>query len=99
MATMRELSREMMKIGIIDEMIEETMESVEPEELEEEAQVVNLWWKGLEDLNSAEAFHAAFRNIAEFFSGSLRSNITALLAFDFKKLVKFFLRHWLQGLG
>lgn len=42
MATMRELSREMMKIGIIDEMIEETMESMEPEELEEEAQVTKL---------------------------------------------------------
>lgn len=40
MSTMRELSKEMMKIGIIDEMIEETMESVEPEELEEEAQVM-----------------------------------------------------------
>lgn len=40
MSTMRELSKEMMKIGIIDEMIEETMESVEPEELEEEAQVL-----------------------------------------------------------
>ncbi|KHN87288.1 Charged multivesicular body protein 3 [Toxocara canis] len=38
MTTMRELSREMMRIGIIDEMIEETMESVEPEELEEAAQ-------------------------------------------------------------
>uniref|UniRef100_A0A915Q2X5 SNF7 family protein n=1 Tax=Setaria digitata TaxID=48799 RepID=A0A915Q2X5_9BILA len=38
MSTMRELSKEMMKIGIIDEMIEETMESVEPEEFEEEAQ-------------------------------------------------------------
>jgi predicted DNA-binding protein len=37
-ATMRELSKEMMKAGIIDEMIEETLESMEPEELEEEAQ-------------------------------------------------------------
>lgn len=42
MATMRELSREMMRVGIIDEMIEETMESVEPEELEEEAQVLRF---------------------------------------------------------
>lgn len=40
MSTMRELSREMMKIGIIDEMTEEIMESLEPEELEEEAQVL-----------------------------------------------------------
>jgi charged multivesicular body protein 3 len=39
MQTMREMSREMMKVGIIDEMIEETMESLEPEELEEKAQV------------------------------------------------------------
>lgn len=39
MATMRELSREMMRIGIIDEMIEETVQSVEPEELEDAAQV------------------------------------------------------------
>uniref|UniRef100_A0A915ALA7 Charged multivesicular body protein 3 n=1 Tax=Parascaris univalens TaxID=6257 RepID=A0A915ALA7_PARUN len=38
MATMRELSREMMRIGIIDEMIEETVQSVEPEELEDAAQ-------------------------------------------------------------
>lgn len=38
-ATMRELSKEMLKMGIIDEMMEETMESMEPEELEEEAQV------------------------------------------------------------
>ncbi|VDK47794.1 unnamed protein product [Anisakis simplex] len=38
MAVMRDISKEMTRIGIIDEMIEETMESVEPEELEEEAQ-------------------------------------------------------------
>jgi len=37
-ATMRELSKEMMKAGIIEEMIEDTMEGMEPEELEEEAQ-------------------------------------------------------------
>ena len=39
MATMRELSKEMTKAGIITEMIEETMESLEPEELEEQAAV------------------------------------------------------------
>uniref|UniRef100_A0A182SYX1 Charged multivesicular body protein 3 n=1 Tax=Anopheles maculatus TaxID=74869 RepID=A0A182SYX1_9DIPT len=38
-ATMREMSREMMKAGIIEEMIDETMESLEDvEEMEEEAQ-------------------------------------------------------------
>ncbi|XP_067000394.1 charged multivesicular body protein 3 [Anabrus simplex] len=38
-ATMRELSREMMKAGIIEEMLEETMDVLEDsEELEEEAQ-------------------------------------------------------------
>lgn len=36
--TMQDMSREMMKAGIIEEMIEDTMESMEPEELEEEAQ-------------------------------------------------------------
>ncbi|KAK2706615.1 hypothetical protein QYM36_016591 [Artemia franciscana] len=37
--TMQELSREMMKAGIVEEMIEDTMESVgDQEELEEEAQ-------------------------------------------------------------
>lgn len=38
-ATMRELSKEMMKAGIIEEMLEETMDTIEdPEEMEEEAQ-------------------------------------------------------------
>ncbi|XP_047489208.1 charged multivesicular body protein 3-like isoform X1 [Penaeus chinensis] len=36
--TMQDMSREMMKAGIIEEMLEDTMESMEPEELEEEAQ-------------------------------------------------------------
>lgn len=36
---MRNLSREMTKVGIIEEIIEETMESIEPEELEDQAQV------------------------------------------------------------
>lgn len=44
MGTMRELSKEMMRIGIIDEMMEETMESLEPEELEEEAQVIHCFF-------------------------------------------------------
>ncbi|VDP40879.1 unnamed protein product [Heligmosomoides polygyrus] len=39
MKTMREMSQEMMKLGIIDEMIEETMDSMEPADLEEQAQV------------------------------------------------------------
>lgn len=38
-ATMREMSKEMMKAGILEEMIDETMESLEDtEEIEEEAQ-------------------------------------------------------------
>lgn len=38
-ATMRELSREMMKAGILEEMMEETFESMEDtDEMEEEAQ-------------------------------------------------------------
>lgn len=38
-ATMRDMSKEMMKAGIIEEMIDETMESLEDtEEMEEEAQ-------------------------------------------------------------
>lgn len=36
---MRDLSKEMTKVGIIEEIIEETMDSIEPEELEEQAQV------------------------------------------------------------
>lgn len=37
--TMRDMSKEMMKAGIIEEMIDETMESMEDtEEMEEEAQ-------------------------------------------------------------
>ena len=39
MKTMREMSQEMMKLGIIEEMVEETMESIEPPDLEERAQV------------------------------------------------------------
>uniref|UniRef100_A0A0A9WH18 Charged multivesicular body protein 3 n=2 Tax=Lygus hesperus TaxID=30085 RepID=A0A0A9WH18_LYGHE len=38
-ATMRELSKQMMRAGIIEEMLEETMDTLEdPEEMEEEAQ-------------------------------------------------------------
>ncbi|KAK8741689.1 hypothetical protein OTU49_002344 [Cherax quadricarinatus] len=36
--TMQDLSKEMMRAGIIEEMLEDTMEGLEPEELEEEAQ-------------------------------------------------------------
>ncbi|XP_035903288.1 charged multivesicular body protein 3 [Anopheles stephensi] len=46
--TMRELSKEMMKAGIIEEMIDETMESFEDvEEMEEEAQkeVEHVLWE------------------------------------------------------
>jgi charged multivesicular body protein 3 len=38
MNTMREMSKEMMNAGIIEEVIEETMGAMEPEELEEMAQ-------------------------------------------------------------
>lgn len=34
--TMQDLSKEMMKAGIIDEMLEETLDVMEPEEFEEE---------------------------------------------------------------
>uniref|UniRef100_A0A0K0E2N3 Charged multivesicular body protein 3 n=1 Tax=Strongyloides stercoralis TaxID=6248 RepID=A0A0K0E2N3_STRER len=46
-ATMREMSREMTKIGIIDEMIDDTMESVDPEDIEELAdiEVENTLWE------------------------------------------------------
>lgn len=40
MHTMREMSKEMTKAGIMEEMIEETMESLEPEELEDKAEVL-----------------------------------------------------------
>ncbi|KJH46535.1 SNF7 family protein [Dictyocaulus viviparus] len=45
--TMREMSQEMMKLGIIDELIEETMESIEPADLEEQAQdeVDRILWE------------------------------------------------------
>ena len=36
--TMQDMSREMMKAGIIEEMMEDTLETLEPEELEEETQ-------------------------------------------------------------
>jgi len=37
-AAMRELSKEMMKAGIIEEMMEDTLDNMEPEEFEEEVQ-------------------------------------------------------------
>jgi len=37
-ATMRELSKEMMKAGIIEEMLEDTMESMEPDDMEEDVE-------------------------------------------------------------
>ncbi|KHJ93796.1 SNF7 family protein [Oesophagostomum dentatum] len=47
MKTMREMSQEMMKLGIIDEMIEETMDNMEPADLEEAAQeeVDRILWE------------------------------------------------------
>ncbi|KAK0084610.1 hypothetical protein PV325_006718 [Microctonus aethiopoides] len=47
-ATMRELSKEMMKAGIIDEMLDETMDSIEDsEEMEDEAdeEVDKILWE------------------------------------------------------
>ena len=35
--TMQNMSKEMMKMGIIDEMMEDAMESLDPEDIEEEA--------------------------------------------------------------
>merc|ERR1712012_1226842 len=37
--TMMEMSKEMMKAGIIEEMMEDTMESMEPEDLDEDIQL------------------------------------------------------------
>merc|ERR1712038_940768 len=37
--TMMEMSKEMMKAGIIEEMMEDTMESMEPEDLDEDVQL------------------------------------------------------------
>jgi len=46
-ATMREMSREMTKVGIIEEMMEETFDSMDPEDLEEQAEVEieNVLWE------------------------------------------------------
>lgn len=43
MKSMREMSMEMTKMGIIEDMIEDTMESMEPAGLEEQAQVCVLF--------------------------------------------------------
>uniref|UniRef100_A0AC34QXK2 Charged multivesicular body protein 3 n=1 Tax=Panagrolaimus sp. JU765 TaxID=591449 RepID=A0AC34QXK2_9BILA len=47
MQTMRELSKEMTRAGIIEEMIEETMEALEPEDMEEQAaeEVDKVLWE------------------------------------------------------
>ena len=42
MNTMREMSKELTAAGIMEEMIEETLEGLEPEEMEEQAQVCCL---------------------------------------------------------
>uniref|UniRef100_A0A0N4ZMQ9 Charged multivesicular body protein 3 n=1 Tax=Parastrongyloides trichosuri TaxID=131310 RepID=A0A0N4ZMQ9_PARTI len=46
-ATMREMSKEMTKVGIIDEMIDDTMQSMDPEDIEELAdiEVENTLWE------------------------------------------------------
>ena len=36
--TMQDMSREMCKAGIMEEMLEDTMDTLEPEEMEEEVQ-------------------------------------------------------------
>ncbi|KAF2355472.1 Snf7 family [Trinorchestia longiramus] len=45
--TMQELSREMMKAGIIEEMLEDTMDTLEPDDMEEEAEeeVDKILWE------------------------------------------------------
>jgi hypothetical protein len=40
MSTMREMSKELTAAGIMEEMIEDTLEAIEPEELEEQAAVI-----------------------------------------------------------
>jgi charged multivesicular body protein 3 len=42
MQVMREMAKEMMKMGLIEEIVEETMESFEPEDMEALAQVTPL---------------------------------------------------------
>jgi hypothetical protein len=41
MQVMREMAKEMTKMGLIEEMMEETFDSLEPEDMEELAQVSN----------------------------------------------------------
>jgi charged multivesicular body protein 3 len=86
MQTMRELSREMTKAGIITEMIEETMESLEPEELEEQAakEVDKVLWEVTEGQlgqapeaitdNFAVAEEERFRQQADALVAQLESN-------------------------
>ena len=42
MQVMREMSKEMLKVGIIEEIVEETMSSMEPDDIEVQAQVLLL---------------------------------------------------------
>jgi hypothetical protein len=40
MQVMREMAKEMTKMGLIEEIMEETFDSIEPENMEELAQVI-----------------------------------------------------------
>jgi charged multivesicular body protein 3 len=81
MATMRELSKEMTKAGIITEMIEETMESFEPEELEEQAakEVDKVLWE-VTDGQLGEAPEAITDNFTNAEEERFRQQADALVA-------------------
>jgi charged multivesicular body protein 3 len=81
MATMRELSKEMTKAGIITEMIEETMESIEPEELEEQAakEVDKVLWEVTEG-QLGEAPEAITDNFTNAEEERFRQQADALVA-------------------
>jgi charged multivesicular body protein 3 len=81
MTAMRELSREMTKAGIITEMIEETMESLEPEELEEQAakEVDKVLWEVTEG-QLGQAPEAITDNFANEEEERFRQQADALVA-------------------
>ncbi|RCN49300.1 ribonuclease HI [Ancylostoma caninum] len=81
MKTMREMSQEMMKLGIIDEMIEETMDSMEPADLEEAAQLFFMRFRlvhvHLERFNSytpVDSSMAKFYAVAHGFERGIYEN-------------------------
>ncbi|KIH67397.1 SNF7 family protein [Ancylostoma duodenale] len=81
MKTMREMSQEMMKLGIIDEMIEETMDSMEPADLEEAAQLffmrfrlVHVHLERFNSYTSVDSSMAKFYAVAHGFERGIYEN-------------------------